>query len=164
MGLDNTLTHRQTDSHSPGGVPGQPVQLTAELNGLAHLLGDAPAPVPDLHHRPALLAEQAQADVVPVPGVPDGVLQQIDDDLLDQNGLHGHKQNVVGHLHGDVIVGEPPSDGDQSVARHLLQGLLLFVQGHDPVPDLGDGQQVLHHGDEGVGVAFDVPHQRGVLL
>ena len=40
----------------------------------------------------------------------------------------------------------------------------MLVQGHDPVPDLGNGEQVFHHGAQGVGVALDVPHQGGAAL
>ena len=102
--------------------------------------------------------------MLPVPGVADGVFQQVDDHLLDEHGLHGEIQNIVGQLQGDGAVGKPAAHGEQSVPRHLLQHLLLLVQGHDPVPDLGDGEQILHHGAQGVGVALDVPHQGGAAL
>ena len=85
MGFDDALTHRKSDAHSSGRVVGEPGgQGTARLHRLTHLRGDALSPVPHLHHRPVILAEQVQADVVVVAGVADGVFQQVDDDLLDE--------------------------------------------------------------------------------
>ena len=90
MGLDDALTDGQADAHTPRGVAGELfVQLLAGLHGLADLGGQALAPVPDLYHRPVVLAEQVQGDVLGVAGVADGVFQQIHHHLLDQHGFHG---------------------------------------------------------------------------
>jgi hypothetical protein len=96
--------------------------------------------------------------------VADGIFQQVDDHLLDEHGLHGQIEDVLRKVQGDREVWETAADGEEGVAGHLLQHLLLFVQRHGAIPDLRDRQQVLHHSDQGVSVTFDVLDQREVFF
>ena len=57
----------------------------------------------------SLLAEQVELDVLSVPGVADRVFQQIDDDLLDEHGLHGQEQDVLGEV--QLHIGSPGNGG-----------------------------------------------------
>ena len=163
MGLDDALADGQTDAHPPGGVPRQGHGL-AGPDGLEHLRRQPPALVPNLRHRPVVPAVQAQDDVLQVAGVADGVLQKVDDDLLDQQRVHGQVEDVLRQVQLHVAVREAPPGGEQGVPCHLLQHLLPLFQGDGAVLHPGDGQQVLHHDDQSVGVLLDVGQHSGVFV
>ena len=62
-----------------------------------------------------------------------------------------------------MAVGKAAAGGEDGVPGHLLQHLLVLFQGDVAVLNAGDGQQILYHNNEGVGVVFDVPQHGHVL-
>ena len=125
---------------------------------------DPPAAVPhekgDLM-RPAL---HRKLDRLLAAGMISGVLQQIDDHLLDQRCVHRHYKDLLRHLHPHAGMGEPLFEAEHRLRHHFLQKLRSRGYLRVSHPDPGDRQQVLHHVQQPVGILLDAGHHLRLLL
>ena len=99
VGLNNTLTSGQANTHAAGRVTGQiSIQWPTGLDSLTNFTGQPLSAIPNLYNRPVVLSKQVQPNVFTISGVADGVLQQIHHDLFNQDGVHRQVQNIVGEI------------------------------------------------------------------
>ena len=76
------------------------------------------------------------------------VFQKVGQHLLDQDGVHGDKQEIVRRGNADRNIGKPLAEFLHDLAEDFLHDLRLFGDLGARVPDAGDGEQVLHHADQ----------------
>ena len=86
-----------------------------------------------------------------------GVIQQVQHHLLDEHGVHGHKQQRLRYGDGDLHIRVLFAEVQHHLAEHLLQRLVLLLYAPNIIAaDAGDGQQIFHHTAEPVRVFFRV--------
>ena len=125
---------------------------------------DTPAVVGHGEHRIAPLLRQRHIDTAGA-AVDHGVFHQVHQHLLDEQRVHGHHHQLMGHrhmyLHVRVVLlrlGHGAADDLLRRLRRLLDPRLLGIV------NTRDGQQVLHDADEPLGVLVGGAQQLLPLL
>jgi hypothetical protein len=135
--------------------------------GRAHLveaLEDA-LPLGDRQPRPFVL--HPQADVGPgrrrrdadagVGGrVLGGVLDQVDQDLLDEEVVQEHRGEGHGHRRLDAVIGQHRAEAGDGVVHELAEGVPLPVEHQGPGLDSGEVEEVAHQAVEAIRLALDL--------
>ena len=127
------------------------------------MLGNAAAVVRHSEHRAVALAGQGHVDMVGL-AVDDGVLHQVHQYLLHQQGIHGHHHQLIRQMDTDihlrvVLVGLGHGGLDD-----LLRRLRLFLDLSLLRAYACDGQQILYNADEPLGVLVGGSQQLLALL
>ena len=79
------------------------------------------------------------------PGVYDCIFKQVDDDLLDEHGIHWNHEKVIRYLYMDICIRYPLFQSDNGFGDNLLDRLCglghLCIGGIDAC----DGQNIFYH-------------------
>jgi hypothetical protein len=93
-----------------------------------------------------------------------GVLEQVDEDLLDEHPVHEQHGQVGRQARGHGVVDEPRADRAQRRAHDLLQRLPL-APGHERARlEARHVEQVAHEAGEAVGLVVDAAQHRAPRL
>ena len=97
-------------------------------------------------------------------GVLDGVVDQIDDHLDDEPGVHIRHQQIVLQFYRDMVLLRIAVQMGQGFMKDLIQKLRTDVQRNRAVAHPGEGEQIFHQVDEPHGVIVDGAVQVAPLL
>ena len=157
MCLDDGGTDRKADAHAVLAAVGCGIggQHTGE-QGTQALLRNAAAVVRYLKHRPAAQREHPQGQLGHPLGVDGGIFQKVRQHLRDQHRVHGDHDEAVGQVGGNGHLGVALLEPHQHGVDQLVQHGGGLLHGHLPAVKAGDGQQVLHHPVQplGIGTGF----------
>ena len=97
-------------------------------------------------------------------GMDQGIFQKIDQDLFDQQEVHGDHQHLVRRGHMDGSAGKTLLQPVDGFGYHLFYQFRFF--GHRMPVALYpcDGQKILHHIKKPVGIVVDGGDQRQLLV
>ena len=137
-------------------------QRSAEQHG-QQLGRDAAAVV--LHGKDGVFAilMHRECNMGGVFAVSNGVFKQIGHDLLNEDRIHRHDEQLIRHSHRYLDAGIVLAEFAGDLAEHLLGGLRLLG---DPgvLAHAGDGQQVFHHADQPLRVIAHILEQLMLLF
>ena len=120
---------------------------------------DAAAVVPDGEADPVPLLAHQQLQDGHAPGVDHGVFQKIRQHLADEDRVHGDGEEVLGDGDGHMLLRAALAEFHQDRVDQLLQDRLGLVQPQLAVVQPGDGEQVLHHAHQPLGIVPDAPEE-----
>ena len=146
----------------PGGVAA--VELLEDERLLA---GREPRPaIGDHHVHLAVLDGGRDLDRASLGRVLDGVVQNVDEHLLDEEGIEGHQRQVGGQVDVDTAIAETLLHADQRAADHLFQGLPVLSNPDAAGLEPRHLEQVLHQAVQAVGLLVnrlrELASRRGV--
>src|ERR1700733_11096617 len=131
----------------------QPIKF---LEDLVEVLGrNARATVRDLHYYGVALVSRRELERAPLRRVLGGVLEQVDEHLLDQHGVDRHEREILRQAYVDLSITQPFIHAIQYGADDLLERLPLFRNLHRSRRDLGHVEEVLHEAVEALGFLVD---------
>ena len=94
----------------------------------------------------------------------DRILHQIDQNLLDQHGVHGNHDEFLRKQHPYVRVRNSFFQPEYGFAHHFLHRLQGFVHAGAALADSGHSEQIFHHVQKPVGILSDMPHHLPFFL
>ena len=93
-----------------------------------------------------------------------GVFNQVGEDLLNENGVHGDHQQLIRDIYRELDVRQALMGFLNGFGQDFLRGLRPGGQLRLVTADAGDGQQVFHHADQPLGLLLDVLKQGAAVL
>ena len=125
---------------------------------------DAAAVVRNLKNRPLLPQKYPKRQDSHALGVADGIFQNVQNHLLDEDGVHGNYHDFIGDLKLDLPAGKALSeiytDGIDQLLQHRGRGENLYL----PRVNTGDGEEVFHHPHQPFRILLDALDHLDVLL
>ena len=92
------------------------------------------------------------------------IFQQIDQNLLDQHGVHGNHDKFLRKQHPYVRVRNSFFQTEYGFAHHFFHRLQGFVHAGAALADPGHGEQIFHHVQKPVRILPDMPHHLPFFL
>ena len=87
------------------------------------------------------------------------VFTQIDQNLFDEDGIHGNHEKFLRNRHIDLTVGMSASKFLNTLGHYLFQRLLSGDDIHILIADMGDRQEIFHHMQQPAGILVNISHQ-----
>ena len=141
---DDRLTDGQADSHAAAAVR-VGGRAGAIKDGRKLVLRDSDAVVTHVKGDISLVTGDKAVDRFFTPGVYDCIFKQVDDDLLDEHGIHWNHEKVIRYLYMDICIRYPFFQSDNGFGDNLLDRLCglghLCIGGIDAC----DGQNIFYH-------------------
>ena len=139
-------------------------QGRAGEEGLEPLFRDAAAVVNDFKHCPLPQREHPQRQAGHPLGVEHRVFQKVRQHLLDEHGVHRDNDEVIRKLYFHRYAGVELLEPHQHRIHQLFQHGGRLLDGDAVGVDAGDGEQILHHPVEPLGVGTGLGKELYLLL
>ena len=165
VGGEDRLADGQADAHALVGIGLLVADIGISVKNIFQPVRvDAYAVVLDMESDVSAVGVHVTQDRFPALRVDDGIFQQIDQHLLNENGIHGDDEQLIGYGHVDGGFRKPFFQTHDGGGYDLLHGLICFANRGRPVMDAGHRQQVFHHVEQPVGVLVNVGDDGDLLF